>query len=116
MHVHQPAKDPQTMSQTFDARPEILWEPPSDSRCRLDDFTDQVQAAGGPAFDDYEGLWRWSTQQLDDFWLHVWRHFDIPAETPDGGPDVALADDSMPGAVWFPQVRLNYAEAMLRMP
>ncbi len=104
------------MSQTFDARPEILWEPPSDSRCRLDDFTDQVQAAGGPAFDDYEGLWRWSTQQLDDFWLHVWRHFDIPADTPDGGPDVALADDSMPGAVWFPQVRLNYAEAMLRMP
>ena len=41
------------------------------------------------------------------------RYFDVPS---DGDPTTALADDAMPGAVWFPDVRLNYAEAMLRMP
>src|SRR5699024_8760454 len=97
-------------------QPDVLWEPPSGVRTRLDDFTAQVRAAGHPSLTDYEDLWRWSTEHMNDFWLHVWRHCDIPADTPQGGPTVALADASMPGAVWFPEVRLNYAEAMLAMP
>lgn len=104
------------MVEMFDGQPEVLWEPPTDARCRLDDFADQVRAAGGPEMPDYESLWRWSTREMDAFWLQVWRYFDIPADTPEGGPGTALADDTMPGAVWFPQVRLNYAEAMLAMP
>src|SRR5699024_7979791 len=83
--------------------------------CRLDDFSDQLVAAGFPRFDSYEELWHWSTRELNEFWLQVWRHFDIPADPP-SGPSVALSKDAMPGAVWFPEVRLNYAEAMLRMP
>ncbi len=64
-------------------------------------------------FADYDELWAWSVEQPDDFWRAVWREFDIPS---DGDPTTALADASMPGAVWFPDVRLNYAEVMLRMP
>ena len=64
-------------------------------------------------FADYDELWAWSVDEPDEFWRAVWQEFDVPS---DGDPTIALADASMPGAVWFPDVRLNYAEAMLRMP
>jgi acetoacetyl-CoA synthetase len=77
------------------------------------DFQEWVAAHGGPQTDAYADLWQWSVDEQDAFWLAVWRYFDIPS---DAAPGVALADDAMPGAVWFPEVRLNYAETMLRMP
>jgi acetoacetyl-CoA synthetase len=89
--------------------PEVLWKPAPDLDCALTRFQAGTPAAGG----DYFDLWRWSTTELNVFWLAVWDWFDVPSET---RPTVALADDSMPGAVWFPDVTLNYAEAMLRMP
>ncbi len=41
----------------------------------------------------------------------MWDFFDVQA---DGGDGPALADASMPGAVWFPGARLNYAEHVFR--
>ncbi|HEX7740200.1 MAG TPA: AMP-binding protein, partial [Marmoricola sp.] len=93
--------------------PEILWTPSDNQQCRLTEFQRQIAAGGGPATESYDDLWRWSTTDLDAFWLAVWRCFDIPTDV---APTVALADASMPGAQWFPDVRLNYAEAMLRLP
>jgi acetoacetyl-CoA synthetase len=90
--------------------PEILWRPPLDGTSALERF-----AAGTPvgAGADYAALWEWSVTDLDAFWLAVWRWFAPPS---DGEPAAALADDAMPGARWFPEVRLSYAEAVLRMP
>jgi acetoacetyl-CoA synthetase len=93
--------------------PEVLWTPPPGGRSRLARFQAWLPDHGGPRTEEYDELWRWSTTDLDAFWLAIWRWFDIPADTE---PDVALADPAMPGAVWFPEVRLNYAETMLRMP
>jgi acetoacetyl-CoA synthetase len=108
------------------SEPEILWRPPADQHCRLTAFQAWVAEHGGPVTEDYADLWRWSVTDLDAFWLAVWRFFDIPSSgwgtgddgsgTGDDGPTVALAEDAMPGAVWFPEVRLNYAETMLRLP
>jgi acetoacetyl-CoA synthetase len=58
-------------------------------------------------------MWRWSVDDLGAFWSAVWTYIDVPA---DGDATTVLANDAMPGAVWFPDVRLNYAEAMLQMP
>jgi acetoacetyl-CoA synthetase len=91
---------------------EILWSP-SGVRTRLDEFADAVRDPGGPGFDSYEEMWRWSVDDLDAFWSAVWAYIDIPF---DGDATTVLANDSMPGAVWFPDVQLNYAEAMLLMP
>lgn len=96
-----------------DDTPEILWRPAPDRPSRMRDFQSWVAEHGGPHTDDYADLWQWSVDDQDAFWLAVWRFFDIPSDPP---PTVALADASMPGAVWFPEVRLNYAEAMLRLP
>jgi acetoacetyl-CoA synthetase len=93
--------------------PEILWRPPADQRPRLVDFQARVERDTGRDFASYADLWQWSVDDLDAFWLAVWRWFDVPSDTE---PTVALADARMPGAVWFPEVRLNYAETMLRVP
>lgn len=49
------------------------------------------------------------------FWRAVWEYFDVPAAVGPGAGDAAvLADPVMPGARWFPDVRLNYVDAVLR--
>ncbi|WP_332666885.1 acetoacetate--CoA ligase [Aeromicrobium sp.] len=88
---------------------DILWSPPLDGGSRLERFMQGLDRT----FADYDELWTWSIEQPDEFWSALWREFDVPS---DGDPTTALADASMPGAVWFPDVRLNYAEVMLRMP
>jgi acetoacetyl-CoA synthetase len=56
---------------------------------------------------DYDALWRWSVDDLDRFWRRVWDRYGVRA---DGDPSVVLADAAMPGARWFPDVRLSFAE------
>ena len=99
-----------------ETEPEILWRPDPGRPSRLARFTDEVMLSTGRPLADYEDLWAWSVADPNAFWLAVWHWFDPPAAAPTGGPTVALATDAMPGAVWFPAVRLNYAEVMLRMP
>ena len=70
---------------------------------------------GGPA-GDYPELWRWSVDHPAAFWRAVWEFFDISAVggalAP--GDGAVLADPAMPGARWFPDVRLNYVDQVLR--
>src|ERR1700722_3311211 len=56
---------------------------------------------------DYDALWRWSVDDLDRFWRRVWDRYEVRA---DGDPSVVLVDATMPGARWFPDVRLSFAE------
>jgi acetoacetyl-CoA synthetase len=88
---------------------ETIWSPALDQTSRLEQFMEFV----GRENDSYEELWRWSVDDLNEFWLAVWRFFDVPSSQP---PQRALAHRRMPGAVWFPEMELNYAETMLRMP
>ena len=59
------------------------------------------------AIDEYDALWRWSVADLDGFWRSIWDHFGVVA---DGDPQAVLASRAMPGADWFPDTALNYAE------
>jgi len=72
---------------------------------------DRYGAPGG----DYSDLWQWSVENPAQFWRTVWEYFDIRAD-PSPGPGAAgvLADATMPGATWFPGVRLNYVDQVLR--
>jgi acetoacetyl-CoA synthetase len=64
-------------------------------------------------FDGYDGLWRWSVDEPGAFWQSIADFFEVGWHAP---PSIALADERMPGAVWFPGATLNYAEQVLRMP
>ncbi|MBU3752046.1 MAG: acetoacetate--CoA ligase, partial [Mycobacterium sp.] len=49
------------------------------------------------------------------FWRAVREFFDIPAAVgPGAGDEAVLADATMPGARWFPGVRLNYVDQVMR--
>ena len=44
---------------------------------------------------------------VGEFWDSLWDYFDLKGSRGYAPP---LADKRMPGAVWFPGARLNYAE------
>lgn len=86
---------------------EPQWTPTEEDveGARITEFTSWAQGRYGVTLPDYQALWRWSVDALDDFWHAVWEYFEVQSSTPVGA---ALTDDTMPGARWFPGVRLNY--------
>ena len=87
-----------------------LWTP------RLE-FARQTQMAlfmnraGGPRFTDYHTLWEWSVEHPSDFWSAVW---DFCGVIGDKGSVFLTDGHKMPGAQFFPEARLNFAENLLR--
>jgi len=72
----------------------------------------QVEREWGVQTPDYAALHRFSLDHPDRFWVSLWRFAAVVAETMG---DVVVADgDHMPGARFFPQARLNFAENLLR--
>jgi acetoacetyl-CoA synthetase len=89
--------------------PDKLWEPSGAliESSRLTEFMRWLEAERDLHFDDYDALWRWSVDDLDGFWAALWDFFGVRA---DGDRSTVLASREMPGARWFPDVFLNYAE------
>jgi acetoacetyl-CoA synthetase len=89
-----------------------LWEPTEQDRERAEmtRFMRFLGERDGREPGSYDELWRWSVEELDDFWASVWDFCGVQSSRP---YEQVLADRSMPGAEWFPGARLNYAENML---
>src|SRR6476646_3643932 len=85
--------------------PTPLWEPP-DALVERATMTRFMREHG---HDSYADLWQWSVDDLEGFWGAVWDFFEVGERT---GP--VLASHDMPGATWFPEVELNYAERVFR--
>jgi acetoacetyl-CoA synthetase len=79
-----------------------------------------LDGATGRRFGAYDDAWRWSVDDPGSFWSSLWRYFSVDAdgdiEPSTGEPRRALVEARMPGARWFPDVALNYAEHALRLP
>jgi acetoacetyl-CoA synthetase len=92
--------------------PPVLWQPTDADResSRVGDFLRWLERERGLAFADYDELWRWSVDELEDFWDAVWQFFALPSSAPYSS---VLSSRTMPGARWFEGSRLNYAEALL---
>jgi acetoacetyl-CoA synthetase len=88
---------------------EMLWEPSAEmvERSRLTEFMRWLAAERGREFGGYEELWRWSVDDLEGFWRSIWDFFEVQA---DGDQATVLTSHEMPGASWFPDTSLNYAE------
>ncbi len=75
-------------------------------------FLAHVANAGGPDLRDYGAAWQWSVDEPEAFWSALWDFCGVIAET---RGDIALVDgDAMPGARFFPDARLNFAENLIR--
>jgi acetoacetyl-CoA synthetase len=94
-------------------RGELLWQPSPEAieRSNMTRYMRWLEAERNLSFgDDYHALWRWSVDELEEFWASIWDYFDVRASAP---YDRVLASSAMPGAEWFPGARLNYAENLL---
>jgi acetoacetyl-CoA synthetase len=97
---------------TVDSDQQPLWTP---SRERAQDaemtrFMSWVGERQDRAFVDYEELWRWSVEELEEFWACLWEFCGVRCSQP---YEQVLAAREMPGARWFEGARLNYAENLL---
>jgi len=93
--------------------PPILWQPTRErvERAWLTRYQAWLDARIGRTFAGYAELQRWSVDELDAFWRSIWDFFDVQA---DGSPERVLGRREMPGAEWFPDTALNYAEHVFR--
>ncbi len=87
---------------------EKLWTP-SQSRIENATITDFARRHGF-ARGDYHSLWRWSVDRRDVFWRSFWDYAGVVGEP---GDRILLDGDRMPGAHWFPDASLNFAENLL---
>jgi acetoacetyl-CoA synthetase len=88
-----------------------LWQPSPDriAASRLTAFTQLVAGSNHPA-SIYPALHRWSVEELEAFWTAVWRFCGVRGEA---GSRVLVDRGRMPGARFFPDGRLNFAENVL---
>ena len=95
--------------------PQPLWTPSAErvERANLSRFLKFVVAETGDRnIIDYPSLHAFSVQDRVRFWTLVWDFCGIKAS---GEREPVLMDGGrMPGARWFPNMRLNFAENLLR--
>ncbi|WP_336515126.1 acetoacetate--CoA ligase [Pollutibacter soli] len=92
-----------------------LWSP-SETLIRDSNLKRYMQWLGenyGLAFEDYDGLWKWSTDEPGIFWKTIVKWFDISYDGNDSDA-IVLPADGMIGTKWFPGMKLNYAEHIFR--
>ena len=91
-----------------------LWNPSDEriARSNLTAFRTWVEQHGGPSLAGYAELHDWSIHHAPDFWRALWGFGCVRAERQ--GDEVVRHFDRMPGAQWFPEARLNFAENLLR--
>ncbi|MGB3808613.1 MAG: acetoacetate--CoA ligase [Parvibaculum sp.] len=88
-----------------------LWRPaPADlANSNIAAFMAHLAARHGARFADYAALHQWSIDHREAFWDEVWEFCGVIGDK--GGR--ILIDDVMPGAKFFPDARLNFAENLL---
>jgi len=84
-----------------------LWTP-EPARAARTGMARFMQLAGKK---DYAELHRWSVEKSEEFWALLWKFCEVRGEP---GARRLVDGDRMPGAKWFPDGRLNFAENLLR--
>jgi len=89
-----------------------IWSPTAEriERSNLTRFIAHVNRSGG-TISGYDQLYDWSIQDVPAFWGAVWEFAETRASVTGS---TVLGTSAMPGADWFPDARLNFAENLLR--
>ena len=92
---------------------QALWSPSKAQAegSQVFSFARAAEKRTGKRFADYQDLWRWSIDDTETFWDMLW---DFCGVIGDKGAVILKDGDKMPGAQFFPQARLNFAENLLR--
>jgi len=92
--------------------PTLLWRPSTErvASANVTAFTRRIEAKYQCSLPNYDALWRWSNSYRDAFWSELWEYAGIIGER---GARALIGADRMPGAQWFPDARVNFAENLL---
>jgi acetoacetyl-CoA synthetase len=90
-----------------------LWTP---SQRRIEDaivtrFAREAITRWKLGINTYPEFYQWSVDANDRFWQTLWSFAGVRGEM---GVEILRNGDRMPGARWFPEARLNFAENLLR--
>ncbi|MBV7331730.1 acetoacetate--CoA ligase [Chloroflexi bacterium TSY] len=87
----------------------LLWEPSTTTveQAQLTHYMNWLADNRNLSFQSYPELWRWSVDQIEDFWASLWDYFALKASKP---ATQILGNRAMPGAEWFVGMELNWAE------
>jgi acetoacetyl-CoA synthetase len=90
-----------------------LWTPSPEriARTQVVAFMAEVNRRHGVALENYRDLHAWSISYPELFWDQVWDFCGVIGEK---GAHRLIDGDKMPGAQFFPDARLNFAENLLR--
>ena len=92
---------------------DILWTPPEDARERtkMGRLMSVVEQRHGVDLGSYQDFWRWSVDNLEDFYADLAEFCDVRFSEP---PATVLTSRVVPEARWFPGATLNFAEHVFR--
>ncbi len=90
-----------------------LWTPSAEliRSSPMTAFMREAARLSGRPIEDYPALHRWSVEDRAAFWTLIW---DFCAVIGERGERALENGDRMPGASFFPDARLNFAENLLR--
>ncbi len=99
---------------TTQSAPTVLWRPSREriARSNITRFIHLVNQRWNAGVRDSQQLYDWSVHEPERFWTAIWDFCGVMAET--RGERVLVDGGKMPGAKWFPDARLNFAENLLR--
>ncbi|KAF0807777.1 acetoacetyl-CoA synthetase [Alcanivorax xiamenensis] len=91
----------------------MVWSPSADTlaNCQMGRFKTWLETRGFGPFADYHALHQWSIEELESFWRQLWDYCGLICEVP---AKRVLGGHGMPGAEWFPGMRMNFAANLLR--
>ncbi len=89
-----------------------LWSPPENTiaDAAITRFLALAQNRAANPITSYAGLHQWSIDNREDFWDLVW---DFAGITGDKGQQILRDGDKMPGAQFFADAKINFAENLL---
>jgi len=91
-----------------------LWTPSKEriKHANITQFISFVNKKHGLQINSYDELYKWSIENIHDFWAAMWEFGKIKASR---RYDMVIDDlTKFPGAKWFIGSRLNFAENLLR--
>lgn len=90
-----------------------LWKPSKETiqNTQMFKFMQYLNAIHHTEFNQYQDLYRWSVENLADFWIAVWNFCEIKANKLWEQP--LLSTGKMWNTKWFTESTLNFAENIL---
>jgi hypothetical protein len=94
--------------------PKLLWQPDERAveEAQVTQFARQVIRKRKLDLNTYPDFYRWTVDSPEEFWTDVWDFCGVVASR--RGNTVLADGNKMPGAHWFPEARLNFAENLMR--